>query len=92
MIPQDVQDLLADLSPDPDRVGTIDSSKMVVQLGSRTFELGHEDCERVLQTPASVKQLVDLIGNRASVELHALDLSGDVMETLERSCASIDEI
>jgi hypothetical protein len=93
MIPVEVQDLLNDLTPNPDKVGTIESSKMIVTVGKRTFELGAKDCEKILQSPESVEALAEVLGGEnIGVELYAIDLSDSVMEALERSCNSVDEI
>lgn len=93
MIPAEVQDLLNDLAPNPDKVGTIESSKMIVTVNKRTFELGAKDCEKILQSPESVKALAEVLGgDDIGVELHAVDLTDNIMEALERSCDSVDEI
>lgn len=93
MIPAEVQDLLNDLAPNPDKVGTIDSSKMIVTVKDRTFELNAKDCEKVLQSSESIESFAEVLGGEdISVELHAIDLTDEAMEALERSCDSVDEI
>lgn len=93
MIPAEVQDLLNDLAPNPDKVGTIDSSKMVVTAGQRTFELGPRDCEKILQSSDAIESLAEVLGGEdIAVELYALDLTDEAMEALERSCSSVDEL
>lgn len=93
MIPAEVQNLLNDLVPNPDKVGTIDSSKMIVTVKDHAFELGAKDCEKILQSADSIESFAEVIGGEdISVELHAIDLTDDAMEALERSCDSVDEI
>jgi hypothetical protein len=93
MIPE-VKDLLDELTPNPDKVGTIKSSKMIITAGDRVIEFEAKDCERILQSPETVNSLVDVLGKKEdiNVELFAVDLDDEVAEALERACTSVDEI
>lgn len=95
-IPSDVKEFLDELTPDSDTVGTIDSSKMVVTYngGKTRFEIDARGCERLLQSRSTVSALIEALNSPEDlhVELHALDLQDDVLETLERLCMTVDEV
>jgi hypothetical protein len=92
--PNELVDLLEELTPDPNSVGTIESSKAVVAYNSEEITLTAEECEQVFKSAKAIKQLLDALGapKKVTLELHGVELTDRVQEFVERTFTSVDEI
>jgi hypothetical protein len=90
--PNELNDLLDELTASPDDVGSIDSSKAVVGVNKEEITLTAEECEKVFQSAKTVKQLFDALGSeKATLELHGLELHDEALGAAERLFTSVDE-
>jgi len=68
--------------------------KAVVYIGEKSFNLGGKDCSALLNTPETVEQFAEALGDTSdmSFEFHNMDLEDDVIATLEEYFSTVDEV
>jgi hypothetical protein len=93
---QAIQQLLENLEPDPSNVTTIRSSRcqcFVNEEDDAVAEFNAEECEKVLQSPESVKDLWDALGKPEdlTIELYGVEIRKDVKKKLEDICEILEE-
>jgi hypothetical protein len=77
-------------------VGVTKESRATIRLDPDNedgIKLSATDCKLLLHSSATVEQMMDALGvvDEASIELHELDLTHQVLESLERQFAAVDE-
>lgn len=104
--PNALEELIEDLKANPPTASTAANLMLPKEAYAVVFpsaddcedddgiRLNADDCSVLFCTPATVDMLVDVLGNvdDASVLMHALDVSSEVLDALERSFSSVDEV
>lgn len=70
-----------------------DTPHAVVYIREKTLQLSGAECLLLLDTPTTVKQLVDALSARElSLEFHDMLLTDEVLTALEEHFSTVDEI
>lgn len=77
-------------------VGVTKDSRATIRLDPEEddgIKINANECKLLLHSPATVEQMMDTLGvvDEATIELHELDLTHEVLEALERKFAAVDE-
>jgi hypothetical protein len=97
--PADLVQLIQDLKDEvhDSSVGTDKSSKAVLHLDpedEKGIVLNADECKLLLHSENTVQQFHQALGEpeEASISLHNLDLGHEVLDALERTFMSVDEL
>ena len=84
-IPKAIQELLEELEESPEKVKTRRGSHAIILHDNQRLELSATECEKLLQSSATVERLVEATGDFdvSSIELHDVEVECDVHDALE---------
>lgn len=96
--PANLVNLIEELSEEihDSTVGVTKESRATIRLDPENedgIKLSANDCKLLLHSTHTVDQMMDSLGvvDEATIELHELDLTHQVLEALERQFAAVDE-
>lgn len=92
--PEEIISFLEEIEPDEDQVKTQRGSKAVVWVDGDSITLSGLDCQKAFKDAATAEAFYEALGNPedAQIELHSLDIDGEVFELLESMFSDVEVI